>query len=906
MQMELSKCLLHIFPQVLMIWKRHSIHPKLFQTLYIERKEELHFSFDELWKREEELQLIKDNLLYVTKREKGGKCETIEFYGIFGLIKFLFGYYLILITKFSEVTTFHSSSIYKIDDVKIIYIPNGELTSKQFHHEKQRSWNKKKLLEDVQENFMTFQLMMDETENSEKFLRDIWMNDDDRDQQNNSVTSTNTLTSTLTTIEQRYIKLLYESLSSHSLYFSESFNLFLTFQENLSQFEHMIKSNEKFVAINFNNQSSHSLNDCENCNRWNELNEESIKKYCWNRYLLQDLRRFEKISSVFAIDVMCGFIDSFQLMPSGKRLHFLFICRRSSKMAGVRYLKRGGNMEGDVANEVESEQIISDELFNRFSSFVHIRGSVPLYWSQQQSMIPKPPIIIDYEDPYCSLPIKHFTQLIRRHSSPIVIVNLMKKNYKKNSVSSSSSITGVNVSIPPIEESLNKLPKCQQIFYDYRSNELLNELKSEQLLTNHYLRSVRFIQQYTPTNTLIYYHIDLAAAAKSSLVSGTTKNKSKIKSLTIKEEDEDGQEELCQIIPNTELLKRLENIYYIDILPKVNIFLWENGTQKRQKGVARLNCVDCLDRTNTAAYILGRVAFSFQLSSLGFIRDIHKFHIDSVADELLKKIYESGGDTIAYQYVGSQLVHRVDTYRKTTSLITRQSRDMVQSISRYYSNTFTDNEKQMSLNILHGTFIPSQQINKDIWQHFTDYYWHVNYSFTSTPLHLMWAMMRELEKKKKSDKSRNNERKLKFISSNPLKMVKYENFPKLSEKIEKCRKHQNGERCFSVKLNDQQMNDVEMCREKMISSDLLIDNELTVNRLPSFDVFNDNEMKYFEFIEEQKNKKRQLKKRRKKMKEEIFSSFNYLDYKEEEDDEIYEELEIDQQIMINYTKLIFQ
>lgn len=54
--------------------------------------------------------------------------------------------------------------------------------------------------------------------------------------------------------------------------------------------------------------------------------------------------------------------------------------------------------QGDVANEVETEQIIHDTSVmsltaGSFSSCVQVRGSVPLHWSQDIStMMPKPPI----------------------------------------------------------------------------------------------------------------------------------------------------------------------------------------------------------------------------------------------------------------------------------------------------------------------------------------------------------------------------------------------------------------------------------------------------------------------------------------------------------------------------------
>ena len=38
-----------------------------------------------------------------------------------------------------------------------------------------------------------------------------------------------------------------------------------------------------------------------------------------------------------------------------------------------------------------------------------------------------------------------------------------------------------------------------------------------------------------------------------------------------------------------------------------------------QTGVLRTNCVDCLDRTNSAQFIVGKCALAFQLYSLGVL-----------------------------------------------------------------------------------------------------------------------------------------------------------------------------------------------------------------------------------------------------------------------------------------------
>lgn len=62
------------------------------------------------------------------------------------------------------------------------------------------------------------------------------------------------------------------------------------------------------------------------------------------------------------------------------------------------YLKRGVNDRGRVANEVETEQVVLDEgagpCKGKMSSVVQMRGSIPLFWSQEASKFsPKPDII---------------------------------------------------------------------------------------------------------------------------------------------------------------------------------------------------------------------------------------------------------------------------------------------------------------------------------------------------------------------------------------------------------------------------------------------------------------------------------------------------------------------------------
>jgi hypothetical protein len=70
----------------------------------------------------------------------------------------------------------------------------------------------------------------------------------------------------------------------------------------------------------------------------------------------------------------------------GKEFLLTLISRRSSKRAGLRYLRRGIDDEGCTANSVETEQILSSPTWNTSQdtifSYTQFRGSIPLFFSQ--------------------------------------------------------------------------------------------------------------------------------------------------------------------------------------------------------------------------------------------------------------------------------------------------------------------------------------------------------------------------------------------------------------------------------------------------------------------------------------------------------------------------------------------
>lgn len=174
---------------------------------------------------------------------------------------------------------------------------------------------------------------------------------------------------------------------------------------------------------------------------------------------------------------------------------------------------------------------------------------------------------------------------------------------------------------------------------------------------------------------------------------------------------------------DSDVIGTLENIAE-DVLATTGFFHNGDGITtipKVQNGVARTNCIDCLDRTNAAQFIIGKKALGYQLHALGIIGDpVVAFDTDAV--NLLTHMYHDHGDTIAIQYGGSQLVNTMETYRKINQW-TSHSRDMVESFKRYYNNSFLDGQRQEAYNLFLGNYIFTQG-QPMLWDLATDYYLH--------------------------------------------------------------------------------------------------------------------------------------------------------------------------------------
>ncbi|XP_076773190.1 polyphosphoinositide phosphatase isoform X2 [Arvicanthis niloticus] len=471
--------------------------------------------------------------------------------------------------------------------------------------------------------------------------------------------------------EARYLRIFQNVDLSSNFYFSYSYDLSHSLQYNLTVLRmplEMLKSETSTAC-----QESFDIFEDEGLIKQGGsgvfgISSEPYMKYVWNGELLGVVKN--AVHRDWLLYIIHGFCGQSKLLIYGRPVYVTLIARRSSRFAGTRFLKRGANCEGDVANEVETEQILCDASVMSFtagsySSYVQVRGSVPLFWSQDIStMMPKPPITLDQADPFAHVAALHFDQMLQRFGSPIIILNLVKEREKR---------------------------------------------KHERILSEELVAAVTYLNQFLPPeHTIVYIPWDMAKYTKSKLCNVLDRLNVIAESVVKKTGFfVNRPDSYCSILRPDEKWNELGG----HVIP----------TGRLQTGILRTNCVDCLDRTNTAQFMVGKCALAYQLYSLGLI-DKPNLQFDTDAVRLFEELYEDHGDTLSLQYGGSQLVHRVKTYRKIAPW-TQHSKDIMQTLSRYYSNAFSDADRQDSINLFLGVFHPTEG-KPHLWELPTDFYLH--------------------------------------------------------------------------------------------------------------------------------------------------------------------------------------
>ncbi|KAE8740672.1 hypothetical protein FOCC_FOCC013820 [Frankliniella occidentalis] len=294
------------------------------------------------------------------------------------------------------------------------------------------------------------------------------------------------------------------------------------------------------------------------------------------------------------------------------------ISRRSRFRAGTRYKRRGVDEEGKCANYVETEQIVSYQ--SHTVSFVQVRGSVPVYWSQPGYKYRPPPRIDKGEAENQIAFKKHFQEELNIYG-PVTVVNLVEQCGK------------------------------ERVIWDAYTDHIL--LYNSPQLT------------YA---TFDFHDRGMHFENVSILV------------------------ESC--------VETLRDMSYC----------WRDkeGLICSQKGVFRVNCIDCLDRTNVVQTALAKAAMEIQLYKLGLIPPEGTMPL--TLRSMFQQLWANNGDIISKQYAGTNAL-KGDYTRTGERKLTGMMKDGMNSANRYFLQHFSDSYRQAGIDLMLGQPVSVESID---------------------------------------------------------------------------------------------------------------------------------------------------------------------------------------------------
>ncbi|KAK8735010.1 hypothetical protein OTU49_005783, partial [Cherax quadricarinatus] len=149
-------------------------------------------------------------------------------------------------------------------------------------------------------------------------------------------------------------------------------------------------------------------------------------RFFWNRMLHLHLKRFGVDCQQWLIKVMCGSVEFSSIYMNNHTPKILIISRLSCERAGTRFMVRGVNDGGHVANFVETEQMIYiDTMDDLILSYIQTRGTVPLFWEQPGLNVGSHKVKMSREPEVSVQAFQKHMRFLRERYGQQVVLNLL-------------------------------------------------------------------------------------------------------------------------------------------------------------------------------------------------------------------------------------------------------------------------------------------------------------------------------------------------------------------------------------------------------------------------------------------------------------------------------------------------
>ena len=462
--------------------------------------------------------------------------------------------------------------------------------------------------------------------------------------------------------EDHYLSLLKTLLKNGPMYFSYSFDITNSFQRQA--------------------QSDPTLPT------WKRADD----RFFWNKFLQSDLIEFatgggsasglrggqQNGADPFVLPVMFGMMVIKSTRIKSTPFTFALVTRRSRHRAGTRYLTRGIDDHGHVANYNETEQIVilndgntslggfgggedgkvggNDGSETQIMSYVQTRGSVPVYWAEINTLKYVPSLQIRSVESAVDAAKQHFKEQIRLYGDNY-LVNLVNQKGREDRVKKAyEQMIRVLVSSP--EDTIQS-----------------NHVTSEKI---HAIEPSQHTQSF---DRLHYVYFDFHNETK-----GLQWHRAQL----LLDQLEDG-------VVKGQYFRGVD--MPADAQGRLEV-------RNQQTAVVRTNCMDCLDRTNVVQTMLARFMLTRQFTDIGVLRPGESADDDPAFASLFRNMWADNADVVSKSYSGTGAL-KTDFTRTGERTRAGMAQDLNNSLTRYVKNNFGDGPRQDAFDLFLGAYLPS-------------------------------------------------------------------------------------------------------------------------------------------------------------------------------------------------------
>ncbi|XP_058483061.1 synaptojanin-1 isoform X3 [Solea solea] len=322
------------------------------------------------------------------------------------------------------------------------------------------------------------------------------------------------------------------------------------------------------------------------------LEDTTDNRFFWNQSLHLHLKHYGVNCDDWLLRLMCGGVEIRTIYAGHRQAKACIFSRLSSERAGTRFNVRGTNDDGQVANFVETEQVIF--LDDKVSSFIQIRGSIPLFWEQPG---------------------------IQKKSIKGVLLQL-NENRSLNGLDENPHLVGSHrvklsrgfeANAPAFERHFTAL---RQLYGNQVIINLLGSKEGEHMLSKAFQSHLKASEHSSAVKMVNFdYHYNVKGGKADKLHS---------------------------------VLKPLLNKF----LEECGIFYYtgETGIVRTQGGTIRTNCLDCLDRTNSVQAFFALEMLPKQLEEMSLTE---KPQLVARFQEVFRTMWSANGDSVSKIYAGT-------------------------------------------------------------------------------------------------------------------------------------------------------------------------------------------------------------------------------------------------------------